>query len=148
MSLTLTAGSAVRVCLLCWFMVLFIHIIASLVSLSTLLTSASSKWLYCSSWKVNGRTALNNLVFIAVSFRFQPLRCFGKRNGKETTVSAKMSYTYFHFESFHKFHVLLDLLSHLIKGFGSLFRLHIPFLDGLAEFLHSKWYTHTSDLIQ
>lgn len=53
MSLTLTDGSTARLCLLCWFMALFIQIIASLFSLSTLFTSASSKWSYCSSWKSN-----------------------------------------------------------------------------------------------
>lgn len=42
-SLTLTAGSTVKLCLLCWFMALFIHIIVSVVNLSTLETSASSK---------------------------------------------------------------------------------------------------------
>lgn len=55
MSLTLIVGSTARLCLLCWFMVLFIQIIASLFSLSTLVTSASSKWSYCSSWKWNKR---------------------------------------------------------------------------------------------
>jgi len=43
-------------CLLCWFIALFIQIIASLVSLSTLLTSASTKWSYCSSWRVRSKT--------------------------------------------------------------------------------------------
>lgn len=42
-------GSTDKLCLLCWFMLLFIHIITSQVNLSTLVTSASSKWSYCSS---------------------------------------------------------------------------------------------------
>lgn len=74
MSLTLTDGSTARLCLLCWFMALFIQIIASLFSLSTLFTSASSKWSYCSSWKSNGqyyvlRRQQKLLIVVLMSFK-------------------------------------------------------------------------------
>lgn len=49
-SLTLTAGSWVRLCLLCAFILLFIQIMASFTCLSTFNISNSSKCSYCSSW--------------------------------------------------------------------------------------------------
>lgn len=50
-SATLTTGSRVRSWLFCWFILPFIHTMASLSCLSTRVTSSSSKWLYCSSYR-------------------------------------------------------------------------------------------------
>lgn len=49
-SFTVTTGFWVRLCLLCWFILLFIQIMASLTVLSTFVMSSSSKWSYFSSY--------------------------------------------------------------------------------------------------
>lgn len=44
-------------------------------------------------------------------------------------------------ESFHKFHVLLDLFPELLKGFWPLLGLQESLLDWLAKFLHKRTFS-------
>lgn len=123
-SAVFTTGSACRLCLLCWFILLFIQIMTSLTILSTFCTSASSRWSYGSSF--NSKSVGRSVV---------------KRMINTFTQPQVFDFIYLHFEGFHNLHVLLQLLSQLLKSFWSLLILCVSVLNGLAQFLQNNFYS-------
>lgn len=124
-SATLTTGSSVKSRLFCWFILPFIHTMASLRCLSTRVTSSSSKWLYCSSYRRKNVHRLSD-------------------PGQVNTTTREWSKSYLGLKRLHHLHEKLDLSSQLLEGPRPLHRLVVPFHNRLADFLQSRATTRFS----